>query len=96
VTTQFRLHLWSRVPGDQIPSASLEADTNLAGAALALREFTGRGYDVTPFGAHIDMEHAGSRTHTVLVTEVLDWLRLPAQSEFVAAERLAALLEIQV
>jgi len=86
--------LWSSVPGNQIPTTTFDADANLHGAALALREFTLRGYDVTPFGAHIDMQHAGGKTHTVLVTEVLDWLRLPAQSEFVAKENLAALLEI--
>jgi len=96
VTTEFRLHLWSPVPGNQIPTTSLEADANLHGAALALREFTRLRYDVTPFGAHIDMERTGGRTHTVLVTEVLDWLRLPAQSEFVAKEHLSALLDMQV
>jgi hypothetical protein len=96
VTTEFRLHLWSGVPGKQVPTTRLEADPDRHGAALALREFTRGGCDVTSPGAHIDMEHAGGRTHTVLVTEVLDWLRLPAQSEFVARENLAALLEIQV
>jgi hypothetical protein len=95
VTTEFRLHVWSNTPGLQSPTISLDADTNLHGAALALREFTRRGCDVSPFGAHIDMKDTRGRTHTVLVSEVIDWLRLPAQGDFVAKEELTALLEIQ-
>ena len=95
MTTEFRPHLWSSVPGIQIPTTSFDADTNLNGAALALREFTLRGYDVTPFGAHIDMQHAGGKTHTVLVTEYSIGFDCRRKANSLPKENLAALLEIQ-
>jgi hypothetical protein len=92
--TEFRLHLWSRVPGNKIPTTRIDAASNLQGAAMALHEFIRLGYDITAPGAHIDVEAVAGHPHTVSITEVLDWLRLPAQADFVARENLQSLLEI--
>jgi hypothetical protein len=89
--TAFRLHLWSRAPGNRIPTATVDAQSNLHGAALALREFTQLGHDITVPGAHIDIEETNGPTHTMMMSEVLDWLRQPEQTEFVEEQNLGYL-----
>ena len=74
------------------PQRRLDADSRLAGGALALRHFAELGCDIAAPGAHIDAKDADGGTHTLLVEEVLDWLNEPHQSAFVQREGLAALL----
>jgi hypothetical protein len=88
---EFRLHLWSRVPGKRVPTATFDAKSSLHGAALALREFTQLGHDITAPGAHIDIEEINGPTHTIMMSEVLEWLRQPEQTEFVKEQNLGYL-----
>ena len=92
--TEFRLHVWSRGPSDRMPTATYDAQSNIHGAALALREFARLGYDISLPGAHVDVKETNGRTHTIMISEVLDWLHQPEQVDFVAAEHLAPLLEV--
>jgi hypothetical protein len=74
------------------PSVTLEAESLLHGAALALRHFKEVGCDIAAPLAHVDVTEAGGVKHTILVEEVVSWLSDPKQAAFVHDERLAALL----
>ena len=74
------------------PSVSLDAESMRHGAAVALRQLVELGCDVTAPHAHVDVKVADGATHTVLVEEVLEWLRAPGQAAFVEREGLDVLL----
>ena len=72
---------------------ALAAESTHHGAALALQRFVAFGCDLGAPGAHVDITDANGGTHTLLVEEVIDWLREPEQVAFVERERLAPLLK---
>lgn len=74
-------------------SINLDAESKYHGAAIALRQFMERGCDITAPLAHIDLTEPGGHTHTLLVEELLDWLKDPGQSAFVQREGLAVLMQ---
>ena len=90
--TEYRFHwLLARITGTMLPTVSLEAESRLHGAALALREFRQHGCDLAAPLAHLDVTAPSGAHETLLVGEVLDWLNDPAQVEFVRREGLAIL-----
>ena len=92
--TEYRFHWWpSKTKSVTTPSVTLEAESTLHGAALALRHFMQIGCDITAPIAHIDLTDSDGRKHTLLVEEVLDWLKDPKQTAFVQREHLATLLQ---
>jgi hypothetical protein len=93
--TEYRFHSWPSATKGKLtpPGVTLEAPSPLHGAALALRHFIQLGCDITAPAAHIDMTDADGAKHTLLVEEVLDWLKDPQQTAFVQRERLATLLQ---
>ena len=74
------------------PSIKLQAESHRHGAALALRQFVELGCDMTAPLAHVDITESNGVKQTLLVEEVLDWLKEPNQVEFIHRERLAVLL----
>ena len=42
-------------------------------------------------GAHIDIEEMNGPTHTIMMSEVVEWLRQPEQTEFVKEQNLGYL-----
>jgi hypothetical protein len=74
------------------PSVTLEAESHLHGAALALQHFRQLGCDISVPLAHLDLTSADGVTHTLLVDEVVNWLSDPKQMVFVQHEHLADLL----
>jgi hypothetical protein len=60
---------------------------------MALRHFKQLGYDIAAPVAHIDVKESSGIKHTVLVEEILDWLKDPRQEAFVQREQLALLLQ---
>ena len=91
--TEYHFHwLPSQHKRSAIPSVSLEAESRLHGAALALRQFAERGCDLTTPLAHLDLTEPDGVVHTLLVEEVIDWLNDPQQADFIHRERLADLL----
>ena len=74
------------------PSVTVEAQSHLHGAALALRQFVELGCDITAPLAHVDITESNGVKQTLLVEEVLDWLNEPQQTEFIHRESLAVLL----
>jgi len=90
---EYRFHWWP--PGthaQQSPSVSLDAQSRLHGAALALRRFVELGFDIDADGGHVDVTDADGVTHTVVVEEVRGWLEEPEQVAFVQGQQLASLL----
>ena len=91
--TEYRLHGWrSGTQAPPAPSVSLDAQSPFHGAALALRQFLQAGCDINAPLTHVDMTEPDGLKHTLLVEEVLEWLRDPKQAAFVHSEDLAALL----
>jgi len=74
------------------PSVTLQAESQLHGAALALRHFMQLGCDIAAPLAHVDMTEPDGVKQTLLVEEVLDWLNDPKQTDFIHREGLAVLL----
>jgi hypothetical protein len=91
----YQFHSWPSGPkGKSTPTVELEAESRLHGAALALRQFSELGCDITVPIAHLDMtDMVDGVKHTMLVEEVLDWLGEPRQAGFVRRERLETLLQ---
>jgi hypothetical protein len=91
--TDYQFHWWQAGTKAKLtpPSLTLEAQSKLHGAALALRHFKELGCDISAPGAHLDVTDADGAKHTVLVEEVLDWVKDPEQAAFV--EQLATLLQ---
>src|SRR5215813_3302371 len=94
--TEYLFHGWAP-PGERssTPGIRLEAESPRHGAALALRTFLNLGRDITAPLAHVDVTDAGGTRHTLLVDEVVEWLRQPAQAAFVEREGLGMLLQEQ-
>jgi hypothetical protein len=91
--TEYRFHSWpSGTTRAQTPSVTLQAESHLHGAALALRHFMQLGCDIAAPHAHVDMTEPDGVKQTLLVEEVLDWLNDPKQSDFIHCEGLAVLL----
>lgn len=88
--TDYRFHWWP--PPRTIPHVACAAQSAHHGAALALQRFMALGCDLGAPGAHVDFTDAGGNTHTLLVDEVLDWLKEPQQAGFVEREHLAPLV----
>jgi hypothetical protein len=88
--TDYRFHSWP--PSSTGPHAAFAAPSVHHGAALALRQFVTQGCDLGAPGAHLDFTDAEGNIHTLLVDEVVAWLREPQQAGFVERERLASLL----
>ena len=91
--TEYRFHSRQSASSPAKTSINLDAESRFHGAAKALRQFVERGCDITAPLAHLDMTEPGGATHTLLVEEVLDWLKDPGQSVFVEREGLAVLLQ---
>ena len=92
--TEYKFH--GRPSGIQrtvIPSVKLDAESNLHGAALALRHFVQLGCDITAPLAHVDLSEPNGLKHTLLVEEILEWLNDPQQTAFVHREGLTVLLQ---
>ena len=87
--TEYRFH-W--LPAGGTRSITLQAESHLHGAAIALRQFIELGCDLTTPFAHLDIVESKDVTRTLLVEEVLDWLHAPQQGEFVRREGLSLLL----
>jgi len=91
--TEYLFHWWRSGAGHSVrPSVTLEAQSHLHGAALALRQFVDLGCDLTVPLAHVDITESNGVKQTLLVEEVLDWLNEPKQTEFLHRESLAGLL----
>src|SRR5262245_1905721 len=91
--TDYRFHWWPSVSDQSTtPHVTLEAESRLHGAALALRQFVKLGCDVAAPAAHLDLTEADGVKHTLLVEEVLDWLKDPKQAAFAEREQLESLL----
>jgi hypothetical protein len=90
--TEYRFH-WRPSGATRIatPAITLQAESHLHGAALALRQFVELGCDITAPLAHVDMTDSDGARQTLLVEEVLDWLNQPKQVEFIDREGLAGL-----
>ena len=90
--SEYRLHRWpSGTQHTVTPSVKLEAESQLHGAALALRHFMQLGCDITAPLAHVDVTEPDGGSHSLLVEEVLDWLNDPKQKDFVDREGLTVL-----
>ena len=90
--TEYKCHWWPDGGTPVLTAAvTLNADSRLEGAALALRRLVDLGCDITAPHAHIDMTEKNGSTRVVLVEEVLDWLDDPKQSLFVRREGLSTL-----
>lgn len=89
--TQYRFH-WSPNANNPVPIVTLEAESHLHGAALALREFMQQGCDVAAPLAHVDVTEVDGAKQTLLVEEVLEWLQEPQQANFIDRQGLAVLL----
>jgi hypothetical protein len=91
--TEYRCHWWpAGAQAVLTPSVSVDAVSTRHGAALALRQLVQLGCDITAPHAHVDLKEPDGIKHTVLVEELIDWLRAPEQAVFVAREGLAELL----
>src|SRR4026208_1679357 len=91
--TEYLFHWWRSEAAHSLrPSVTLQAESHLHGAALALRQFVELGCDITAPLAHVDITESNGVKQTLLVEEVLDWLNEPKQVEFIHRERLAVLL----
>jgi hypothetical protein len=90
--TQYRLHWWP--PADDVTQLTLDAPSIFHGAALALQRFMDVGCDLAAPGVHIDVTDSQGMNHTIVVEEVLEWLKHPAQAAFVEHEGLAGLLRV--
>ena len=91
--TEYQFHSRpSQKPGTKAPSVRLTAESELHGAALALRDFVQLGCDVKAPLAHLDTTDSDGVKHTLLVEEILDWLHDPKQATFVKQQGLEALL----
>jgi hypothetical protein len=90
--TEYLFHWRPGTPRTMPSSIKLQAESHLHGAALALRQFMDLGCDITAPLAHVDINESNGVTQTLLVDEVLVWLREPQQGEFVQREGLAVLL----
>ena len=92
--TEYRFHSRQSASSPAVKaSINLDAESRFHGAAMALRQFVDGGCDITAPLAHVDLTEPGGGTHTLLVEEVLDWLKDPRQSVFVQREGLAVLLQ---
>lgn len=91
--TEYRFH-WrpSGATPAVTPTAKIEAESHLHGAALALRKFIELGCDLAAPLAHLDITEPTGVTQTLLVEEVLDWLHQPQRAEFIHREGLSVLL----
>jgi hypothetical protein len=91
--TEYQFHWWpSGTMPALAPAITLQADSHLHGAALALRHFMQLGFDITAPLAHVDMTEPNGVKQTLLVEEVLDWLNEPNQRDFIHREGLTMLL----
>jgi hypothetical protein len=92
--SEYRFHWWPSGTGAKLtPSVTLEAPSTRHGAALALQHFVELGCDISAAGAHVDVTDPDGVKHTVLVEEVLDWLKDHEQAAFVQRQNLACLLQ---
>ena len=91
--TDYQFHWWpSGSKQAQKSSVSLQAETHLHGAALALRHFKQLGCDIAAPLAHVDLTEPDGTRQTLLVAEVLEWMNDSKQADFVHREGLAVLL----
>ena len=92
--TEYQFHWWpAGTAHARTHSVTLQAESHLHGAALALHQFAQLGCDITSPLAHVDVSEPEGSTQTLLVEEVLAWLSDPAQTDFIRREGLAALLD---
>jgi hypothetical protein len=91
--SEYQFHWWPS--GDQrarTQSVTLQAESTLHGAALALRHFIQLGCDISAPLAHVDVTDPDGAKHTLLVEEVLEWLNDSKRTDFIQREGLAVLL----
>jgi hypothetical protein len=92
--TEYRFHWWPRGSTAKLtPSIALEAQSTRHGAALALQRFVELGCDISAAGAHVDVTDPDGVRHTLVVEEVLDWLKNDEQAAFVQRRHLGHLLQ---
>jgi hypothetical protein len=92
-TTEYRCHWWPTGAQPVLtPSVTVDARSTREGAALALRQLLQLGCELNAPHAHLDLIGLDGARHTVLVEELIDWLRAPEQATFVAREGLDELL----
>ena len=97
----YKIHLWTRGTNSRIPVEDVDAEDRLHAAAIGLRFFQMRRFDISPKLAHVDMENLErvefeadkGETGTVLVSEVVAWLRQQEQANFVKENELEPLLK---
>jgi hypothetical protein len=89
--TYYSFHWWP--PSLTRPHTAFAAPSAHHGAALALRHFLALGCDLGAPGGHVDFTDDDGNVHTLLVDEVLDWLKEPQQAGFVEREHLAPLVK---
>src|SRR5262245_17733658 len=91
--TEYRFHASPSAHHATLTSiVTLNAESPLHGAALALRHFRQLGCDIAAPLAHLDVTDPNGVRHTLLVEEVLDWLNDPNQTAFSRREGLEGLL----
>ena len=91
--TEYQFHWWPSGGKPALtPGVSLDAESHLHGAALALRHFQQLGCDIAAPLAHVDLAEPGGARQTLLVEEVLDWLHDAKQTDFIRREALAGVL----
>ena len=97
----YKVHLWTRGTNNRIPVDDVEAEDRDHAAAMGLRYFQMRRFDLKPELAHIDIENLEKveleadidELGTVLITDVIAWLRHPERADFVKENELEPLLE---
>ena len=91
--TEYQFHWW---PSGERRSRSrivtLEAESPLHGASLALRHFRQLGCDIAMPLAHVDTRDAAGVKHTLMVEEILEWLSEPQQQDFITRAGLSELV----
>jgi len=90
--TEYQFHWWPLGTKPALTSSvRLQAESRLHGAALALRHFKQVGCDISAPLAHVDITNVDGVKQTLIVDEILEWLKDPKQSDFIHREGLAVL-----
>lgn len=97
----YKVHLWTRGTNNRIPVDDVEAEDRDHAAAMGLRQFQMRRFDLKPELAPIDIESLENvelktdkgEMGTVLIADVIAWLRQREQMDFLKENELEPLLE---
>jgi hypothetical protein len=97
----YKVHLWTRGTDNRMPVDDVEAEDRDDAAAMGPRYFAMCRFELKPELAHIDLENLEKveleadigEQGTVLITDVIAWLRQPERANFVKENELEPLLE---